>query len=293
MNVEKINIRDPYILLHEGVYYLYGTRSSSCWGKAEGFDCYKSEDLENWKGPIEIFYRPENFWADRKFWAPECYYYRENFYFVTTFGAEDKKSGIQILISDRPEGPFKALTEEVVTPKEWNCIDGTLYWENEVPYLVFSHAFEDEPNGHICYMPLSEDLTHATGEPRIMTSAVDAPWAVPVPFAKEEFGMDGDVYFTDGPCLHRMSDGRLIMLWSSWGKKGYAVGIAYSENGKINGIWKHIAEPLFDGNGGHGMIFKDKDGKQIYTLHSPNDKYQEHPVFFELVEKDGVLSLKI
>ena len=45
LNREKVNIRDPYILLHEGIYYLYGTRSATCWGEADGFDCYKSENL--------------------------------------------------------------------------------------------------------------------------------------------------------------------------------------------------------------------------------------------------------
>ena len=65
LNREKVNIRDPYILLHEGIYYLYGTRSATCWGEADGFDCYKSEDLENWEGPIEIFHRPEGFFAVR------------------------------------------------------------------------------------------------------------------------------------------------------------------------------------------------------------------------------------
>ena len=58
MNREKVNIRDPYILLHEGIYYLYGTRSATCWGEADGFDCYKSEDLENWEGLI--FFVPNN-----------------------------------------------------------------------------------------------------------------------------------------------------------------------------------------------------------------------------------------
>lgn len=292
MLTEEINIRDPFILLHEGVYYLYGTRSESCWEKADGFDCYKSKDLENWEGPIEIFHRPDNFWADRKFWAPECYYCNGKFYFVTTFGAENRKSGIQILVSDKPEGPFSLLTEDVVTPKDWTCIDGTLYWEEGIPYLIFSHAFEDNPKGYICYIPLKEDLTEAIGQPQVMTSAVDAPWAVPFPFAKEEFGMDGDVYFTDGPCLHKMSDGKLIMFWSSWGRKGYTVGMAYSDNGKIGGTWNHVEKAIFDGNGGHGMAFQTKEGKQMYTMHYPNDRYQEHPVFFELVEKDGLLVLE-
>ncbi len=81
LNREKVNIRDPYILLHEGIYYLYGTRSATCWGEADGFDCYKSEDLENWEGPIEIFHRPEGFFADRNYWAPECYFV--NGYFIS------------------------------------------------------------------------------------------------------------------------------------------------------------------------------------------------------------------
>ena len=39
MKTNEINIRDPFILLHEDRYTLYGTRSETCWGPAEGFDC--------------------------------------------------------------------------------------------------------------------------------------------------------------------------------------------------------------------------------------------------------------
>ena len=58
MHTSEINIRDPYVLVHDGAYYLYGTRSETCWGPAEGFDCYISRDMENWTGPVEIFKRP-------------------------------------------------------------------------------------------------------------------------------------------------------------------------------------------------------------------------------------------
>ena len=30
MKTTEINIRDPYILVHGGKYYLYGTRSATC-----------------------------------------------------------------------------------------------------------------------------------------------------------------------------------------------------------------------------------------------------------------------
>ena len=42
---QEINIRDPFVLLDNGVYYLYGTRGATCWGKASGFDVYFSGDL--------------------------------------------------------------------------------------------------------------------------------------------------------------------------------------------------------------------------------------------------------
>ena len=66
---EKIQIRDPYILVHDGMYYLYGTTDKNCWSdKGTGFDSYKSKDLENWEGPFTAFKPSEDFWADRHFW---------------------------------------------------------------------------------------------------------------------------------------------------------------------------------------------------------------------------------
>ena len=106
MKTNEINIRDPFLLLHEGKYYLYGTRSATCWGEADGFDCYVSADRENWDGPFEIFRRPDGFWADRAYWAPECVFHDNAFFLITTLGAADRKKGIYVLRSQSPRGPF-------------------------------------------------------------------------------------------------------------------------------------------------------------------------------------------
>lgn len=290
MKREEVNIRDPFVMVYKNTYYLYGTRSATCWGKADGFDCYKSKDLENWEGPFEIFHKPDRFFTDQNYWAPECYCINDMFYLVTTFGSENEKKGIYVLRAEKPEGPF-VLHSERITPADWSCIDGTLYWEAGHPYLIFSHSFEDSPNGDMCLLRMSEDLKQAEGEVKVLFSAGEAEWAYPVPFAKAEFGIDGDVYFTDGPCVFQMGES-LYMLWSSWGTQGYAVGAAESKSGLVEGPWIQQKKPVFPENGGHGMVFRDLENKWRFTLHYPNDKYKEHPEFMYLEKKDKEIQLE-
>lgn len=291
MKSGDINIRDPYILMHEDNYYMYGTRAKTCWGKADGFDCYISKELVEWEGPFEIFCKPEGFWADQNYWAPECIFYQEHFYLISTFGTKEHK-GIQMLVSDSPVGPFTPLTEEAITPKDWTCIDGTVYFENKKPYLIFSHSFEDNPDGEMCVAGLSSDLTGIDTEIKTLFTAQEAQWAKPVPFAEAEFGLKGDVFFTDGPAIYQQSDKSLIMLWSSWGDKGYAVGMVIAESGRIEGPWKHQDKAIFEENGGHGMLLKTKEGDLKYILHYPNEKNKEHPLVLDVINKEKQIILQ-
>ncbi|HHV10892.1 MAG TPA: family 43 glycosylhydrolase [Clostridiales bacterium] len=292
MKTEEINIRDPYILCSNRKYYLYGTRSATTWGLAEGFDCYESSDLENWEGPFEIFHRQEDFLLDRAYWAPECYEIDGKYYLITTLGSENKKKAVYALVSDSPKGPFLMHSDGALTPEGWCCIDGSLHFEGDGRlYLIFSHSFEDVPTGDMVAVELSRDLKRAVSGPRVLFNAVTAPWAKPVPFAKAEFNMDGDVYFTDGPCAYRLKDKTLMIVWSSWTEQGYGVGMAVSGDGTIGGEWRHQEEKLYPGNGGHGMIFCTYEGDLKYLMHYPNDIYQERPCFFDLVEEQGRLKL--
>jgi len=285
--VENLSVRDPFILLSDGIYYMYGTRTATVWGPADGFDVYRSRDLKTWDGPYEIFHNNGDFWATENYWAPECIERNGKFYLIATFGHPKRKKGIQILKSDSPMGPFIPLTESPITPENWNSIDGTVYIDlDSTPYLVFSHSLPEEPRGAIAAAPLSDDLTHLTSEPFNLFFAKDAPWARPIPFAKAEFGLDGDVYFSDGPYLVR-DEGELCMIWSSWSENGYAIGKSVSVNGKIDGKWIHSVKPLFSGNGGHGMIFKDKDKSLKIALHSPNETPSERLLVMPFADRVG------
>lgn len=42
MKTSDVNIRDPFVLVYEGKYDLYGTRSATCWGP-EGLKLKKEQ----------------------------------------------------------------------------------------------------------------------------------------------------------------------------------------------------------------------------------------------------------
>jgi len=87
---------------------------------------------------------------------------------------------------------------------------------------------------------------------------------------------------TDGPWVHRSSNGELLILWSSLRASGYTVGVARSTTGQVLGPWQQDAEPLYSSDGGHCMTFHDFDGKLWLSLHHPNETPDERPIFLPL-----------
>ncbi|WP_099467587.1 glycoside hydrolase family 43 protein [Konateibacter massiliensis] len=281
MKLSEIRIRDPFVLpvAAEGAYYLYGTTDENVWkGKAEGFLTYKSIDLINWEGPFQAFKPEKDFWADRQFWAPEVHEYKGAYYMFASFKAENCYRGTQILKADSPTGPFLPYTKGPITPTDMECLDGTLYVEDGTPWIVFSHEWTEAKDGKIYAMKLTSDLKKAAGEPILLFSASSSGWAQNVTDGIEEPPIR---YVTDGPFLF-WEEGSLKMMWSSFYNDNYAMGIAYSENGRVDGKWKHEKEPFFTKDGGHGMLFKTFEGKQMLAIHSPNKSPMERAVFIEM-----------
>lgn len=286
-----IQIRDPFVLADNGMYYLYGTTDKNCWGDtAEGFDSYRSRDLENWEGPFAAFRPDADFWADKNFWAPEVFLYKGRYYMFATFKKEGVCRGTQILVSDRPDGRFVPHSEGALTPADWECLDGTLYIDKEAkPWMVFCHEWTQIGDGAMCAVRLSEDLRSTEGEAITLFHASEASWTRPA--QQKVGGVMQDVYVTDGPFLYRTKTGRLLMFWSSGGEHGYAMGMAESSNGDIDGEWTHKDKLLFEKDGGHGMIFTGFDGRTYAVLHSPNRTPNERPCFFPVRDTGDGLEL--
>jgi arabinan endo-1,5-alpha-L-arabinosidase len=287
MKTEDINIRDPFVLPYENKYYLYGSRGPACWGLTGGFDVYVSSNLKDWDGPHEVFSAPEGFWADRHFWAPEVHRYKGSFYLFASFKSESECRGTQILVADSPMGPFRLHGGKPVTPRQWECLDGTLYVDKQhTPFIVFCHEWVQVQDGEMVALQLSDDLTDAVGEPIVLFRASDPPWA-------DKGAKD---YVTDGPFLYRAQNGELLMIWSSLVHTGdtasYVQAVSRSLDGEITGSWSHDSALLFQRDGGHGMIFTSFSGSLMLTLHKPNTTPDERPCFFEIIDHNGCISIK-
>lgn len=272
MKLKDIHIRDPFILPYDGTYYMYGKIEDG----TENFCVYKSNDLTEWSSPKIVFTSSENFWADKDFWAPEVHIYNSRFYMFASFKADGYCRGTQILTCNSPDGIFVPITEYPVTPHDWECLDGTLYIDNNSrPHIVFCHEWQQIGDGTVCEMELSTDLTKAVGKPRVLWKASDYKDVVNVIPNKKS-------YVTDGPFFYKLDNDQLICVWSSFNKNGYAELVSRSNNGDISGGWTVNKRPLFARRGGHGMIFNTFEGQTMFIMHSPNDTPLERAVIYEL-----------
>lgn len=299
--LENFRMRDPNILVDEKTktYYIISSDYSQV---KTGYDVasirlFSSKDLINWEGPRTIFQTPSNLWGDVKItgiWAPEMQYYKGKYYLFATFNTETLlgeqwrewlprvRRATQILVGDSSLGPFRPFKNAPTLPADMMTLDGTLWEEDGVPYIVFAHEWVQITDGTIEFAQLKDDLSDIVGEPKRLFRGSDAPWARKSP----QWGC----WVTDGPDFYVSKSGKLFMIWSSFSDTGYTTGVAVSDSGKLAGPWRQNPEPLFSADGGHGTLFKRFDGQLMLVLHSPN-KTTERSKLFEIEDTGETLKV--
>ncbi len=267
---DEFRIRDPFVLADNGTYYLY---ESKPWDGGKGVDVRTSTDLENWTEKEPVMTLPPEV-NNTAVWAPEVHKYNGAYWLFTTLtfpadpahpikpmmknggkGGHLQPRGVWVFRSDSPRGPFKPVKNGSVTPADWMCLDGTLWVEDGVPWMVFCHEWCQTGAGRMMAAPLNADFSGFTAEPVELFRATD---------------MTGAGKVTDGPFLIKPKGSGLRMIWSNFIKgSGYCVIQSRSLSGRITGPWG-MHTLLFRNNGGHGMLFRTFGGDLMLTLHQPN-----------------------
>ena len=126
---------DPFVLLDDGVYYLYSTNDG-----ANGYIVYTSTDLVNWQA--RGYAMKKNGAAQGSFWAPEVLRDGDTYYMVYT-----SKEHIGIATSDSPLGPFIDRSGFLFT--NIKTIDGHFFRDDDGKiYLYFVSAVNWTHNGY-------------------------------------------------------------------------------------------------------------------------------------------------
>jgi hypothetical protein len=146
-------------------------------------------------------------------------------------------------------------------------------------------------DGEMRAVRLKSDLSGRLegAEDVLLFKASQAPWAAPIDGGRNN-------WVTDGPHMYRTKDGQLLMVWSSFAPApppiglGYAVGVARSNSGDIQGPWVHEDKPLYYGHAGHGVVFRCAESALKLSVHQPNSGAAPYPLFVDVFEVNGRLT---
>ncbi len=264
MKREDIHIRDPFVVVRDGKYYLLGTTGDDPWGRGSTLQLYESNDLENFSEKC-VMVTDGSLDGYTTLWAPEIHEYNGKFYLIVSVFRKDLGRGSIILTSDHLDGNFKMLTGEYVTPVGWGCLDATLFVHEGVPYLCFSNEWTTpitgDGDGSLYIAELDNELKHIVGKPKKIVSGKYCGKAVKVS------GEGTAGYICEGPWLYE-ENGNIVLLWSTCSETGYSVFKSVSKNG-VCGDYEY-AEKVFAQDGGHCMAFRDLNGKRFIALHQPD-----------------------
>lgn len=253
--IRPVPLADPFILLHDDVYYAYGTHAEN------GIEVYVSTDLKTWSFR-DLALKKENSYGDRWFWAPEVYDVNGTFYMY--YSADEH---ICVATSDSPTGPFVQKEKKPMLEGE-KSIDNSLFIDADgTPYLFFVR-FNDGNN--IWVAELEEDLMTLKPETMHHCMSVSQPWEEVWPRVNE------------GPIITK-HNGTYYMTYSanSYESPMYGIGIATADH--IMGEWKKYEDnPALQSPGsllgvGHNSIFRDKEGKLRIVFHAHYNSSSIHP----------------
>lgn len=263
-NKPIFNGADPFLLTHEGKYYVYCTTQSdetlstfvTTGGDIDGFMVHESDDLVNWTNKGYCL-KSTDVIGEKWFWAPEIIFHNNRFYMVYT--AEEH---LAIAVADSPLGPF------VQSRKKWlrdgKAIDGHFFIDDDgKAYLYYVRL---GGGNKIFVARLSDDLLSIEEEYENCLIEAETPWetidckVAEGPFVLKHKGL----YYLTYSCNHTRC-------------KDYAVGYATSLS-PTGPFKKYENNPILKRNdelcglGHHSFAYSADDKELLCAYHCHSDR---------------------
>jgi len=260
----------------EGKYYITGTTDlTNVWkGTTDGFHVYSSRDLKTWDKQLAWAPPAGSEW-DSKAWGAIIHPLKDKYIMVgAVYSTKRKKHGVFTMESDKPHGPYKLRSEEPlmdgIDPHITTDKDGS-------PWLVVGGA------KGIKAAPLSNDLRRVLADPITILRASEVPGAE-----------RKKLWINDAPVFHRLRNGELLMLFSSFHR--YEDGIAHatfklrSRSGELSGPW--ISEGVFLPKQHGASFWRRFDGELMLTVKPFGVAVEDgRPEFIQLKETEDDISI--
>ena len=255
---------DPFILLHNGTYYSFGTNHK------DGFLAYESDDLITWhpvkNGRDGFVMRKEDVWGEKWFWAPEVYQIGEKF--LLYFSAE---AHISCAEAASPLGPFVQKEKRPMTTAEEGRIDNHLFIDDDGKGYCFFSRFNDPAGGSAIWAgEVDPEYKMLKEETLFRCIGLTEPW--------EQI----ENRVLEGPFVlkHR---GKYYLTYSANDCKSHDYAVGYAVADKITGPYiKTEKTPILHRpdrmvGSGHHSFFKDKNGNLRIVFHVHKSKTEMHP----------------
>jgi beta-xylosidase len=285
-----LNIGDPFVLRHDGKYYLYGTTDPDY-----GFRVFVSDDLVHWsERGFALQNHPES-WGSPPFWAPEVLSHRGRFFM--TYSARDLDSGrllTALAVADDPAGPFRNLAAPWFD-FGFSAIDTHLLVDNDKVFAFFSRNGEQDGYsfGIIYGVPVAPDLAMVAGEPLLLMQA-DQEWEK-INYAFNRAN-EGPFVFKRGTTYY--------MTYSANHTFRYGYGIGYATAATPLGPWTKSADnPIASSDlgvgysgAGHCSLALSPDELELFMvyhthadLHEPANERRQLNIDRINLDEDGRL----
>ncbi len=258
-------IGDPFVLTHNGIYYMYCTSETSL---EKGFFVWTSTNLVNWKkhGLALSNETPGILGIDR-FWAPEVVQYKGKFYMTYSAGEPDNILKLCLAVSDHPLGPFKNYQSPWYEHK-LSHIDATIFIDEDKAYTFFvrdcsTNMINGRYTSQIFAVQLSDDLKKFVTEPKLVITP-DQPYE----------DINGTRLWNEGPLVFK-HNGTYYMTYSANGFNTHEYCVCYATANSPLGPWTKAPEnPILKANmaigvsgPGHNSFAWSPNRKELFIVY--------------------------